>query len=41
MKNEEVVIVHQISQELLELIHGGESITVEFKKSRSEVTKDV
>lgn len=41
MKNEEVVIVQQIPQELLELIHSGESITVEFKKSRSEVTKDV
>lgn len=44
MKNEtqeEVVIVQQIPQELLELIHGGESITVEFKKSRTEVTKDV
>lgn len=31
----------QIPQELLELIHDGESITVEFKKSRTEVTKDV
>ena len=44
MKNEtqeEVVIVQQILQELLELIHGGENITVEFKKSRTEVTKDV
>ncbi len=44
MKNEtqeEVVIVQQIPQELLELIHGGENITVEFKKSRTEVTKDV
>ncbi len=30
-----------IPQELLELIHGGENITVEFKKSRTEVTKDV
>lgn len=38
---EEVVIVQQIPQELLELIHGGENITVEFKKSRTEVTKDV
>lgn len=44
MKNEtqeEVVIVQQIPQELLELIQGGENITVEFKKSRTEVTKDV
>ena len=44
MKNEtqeEVVIVQQIPNELLELIHGGENITVEFKKSRTEVTKDV
>lgn len=44
MKNEtqeEVVIVQQIPQELLELIYGGENITVEFKKSRTEVTKDV
>lgn len=38
---EEVVIVQQIPQELLELIQGGESITVEFKKSRTDVTKDV
>ncbi len=30
-----------IPQELLELIRGGENITVEFKKSRTEVTKDV
>ena len=34
-------MVQQIPQELLELIRGGESITVEFKKSSSEVTKDV
>ncbi len=27
--------------EALELIRGGESITVEFKKSTSEITKDV
>lgn len=40
-KRTEVVIVQQIPQELLELIHDGENITVEFKKSRSEVTKDV
>ena len=33
--------MQQIPQELLELIHGGENITVEFKKSRTEVTKDV
>lgn len=30
-----------IPQELLKLISSGESVTVEFKKSRSEVTKDV
>lgn len=30
-----------IPQELLELINSGESVTVEFKKSRTEVTKDV
>lgn len=30
-----------IPQELLKLISRGESVTVEFKKSRSEVTKDV
>lgn len=30
-----------LPQELLEMIHGSESITVEFKKSRTEVTKDV
>lgn len=44
MKNEtqeEVFIVQQIPNELLELIHGGENITVEFKKSSTEVTKDV
>lgn len=33
--------MQQIPQELLELIHSGENITVEFKKSRTEVTKDV
>ena len=33
--------MQQIPQELLELIYGGENITVEFKKSRTEVTKDV
>lgn len=33
--------MQQLPQELLELIHGGESITVEFKKSRTEITKDV
>lgn len=33
--------MQQIPLELLELIHGGENITVEFKKSRTEVTKDV
>ena len=27
--------------ELLNLIHGGENIRVEFKKSTSEITKDV
>lgn len=31
----------QLPQELLELIHGGENLTVEFKKSRTEITKDV
>lgn len=44
MKNEiyeEVGTVQQIPQELLEIIHSGENITVEFKKSRIEVTKDV
>lgn len=30
-----------IPQELLKLISSGESMTVEFKKSRTEVTKDV
>lgn len=30
-----------IPQELLDLISDGENITVEFKKSRTEVTKDV
>lgn len=30
-----------LPQELLEMIHGSESITVEFKKLRTEVTKDV
>ena len=30
-----------LPQELLDLIRDGESITVEFKKSRTEVTKDV
>lgn len=30
-----------IPQELQELIQGGEGITVEFKKSRTEITKDV
>lgn len=30
-----------IPQELLKLISNGESVTVEFKKSRIEVTKDV
>lgn len=30
-----------IPQELLKLISNGESVTVEFKKSRTEVTKDV
>ncbi len=30
-----------IPQELLNLIRSGESLTVEFKKSRTEVTKDV
>lgn len=34
-------MTQSIPQELLNLIFGGESITVEFKKSRSEVTKDV
>lgn len=33
--------MQQIPQELLELIHGGENLTVEFKKSRTEITKDV
>lgn len=33
--------MQQIPNELLELIQGGESITVEFKKSRTEVTKDI
>ena len=33
--------MQQIPQELLELIYGGENITVEFKKSRTEGTKDV
>lgn len=33
--------MQQIPQEMLELISGGESVTVEFKKTRSEVTKDV
>lgn len=44
MKNDtlkEVFIVQQLPQDLLNLIHGGESLTVEFKKSRTEVTKDV
>ena len=31
----------KLPQEMLDLICGGESITVEFKKSRTEVTKDV
>lgn len=31
----------KLPQEMLDLIRGGESITVEFKKSRTEVTKDV
>lgn len=34
-------MIQTLPQELLELIHGGENITVEFKKSRTEVTKDV
>ena len=34
-------MIHPLPQELLELIRGGENITVEFKKSRTEVTKDV
>lgn len=33
--------MQQIPQELLELIQGGENLTVEFKKSRTEITKDV
>lgn len=33
--------MQQLPQALLELIHGGENLTVEFKKSRTEVTKDV
>ena len=34
-------MIQTLPQELMELIHGGENITVEFKKSRIEVTKDV
>ena len=34
-------MIQTLPQELLELIHSGENITVEFKKSRTEVTKDV
>ena len=34
-------MIQTLPQELLELIRGGENITVEFKKSRTEVTKDV
>ena len=34
-------MIQTLPQELLELIHGGENITVEFKKSRTEVTKNV
>ncbi len=30
-----------LPQELIQLIHGGECVTVEFKKSSTEVTKDV
>lgn len=33
--------MQQIPQELLELIQGGENLTVEFKKSRTEIMKDV
>lgn len=34
-------MIQTLPQELMKLIHGGESISVEFKKSRIEVTKDV
>lgn len=34
-------MIQTLPQELLELIHGGENIIVEFKKSRTEITKDV
>lgn len=30
-----------IPQELLKLIRSGESMTVEFKKSRTEITKPI
>ena len=33
--------MQQIPEELLALIRGGESHTVEFKRSRTEITKDV
>lgn len=34
-------MIPPLPYELLDLIHSGENITVEFKKSRTEVTKDV
>lgn len=33
--------MQQLPQKLLELILGGENLIEEFKKSRTEVTKDV
>lgn len=30
-----------LEAELLELIHQGEGITIEFKRSTNEITKDV
>lgn len=35
------MIYTQLPQELLALIHNGESLEVEFKKSTTEITKDV
>lgn len=34
-------MISTLPQELLELVRGGENLIVEFKKSRTEVTKDV
>ena len=37
----EIIKPAQLPSELLSLIQNGESVTVEFKKSATEITKDV